>query len=132
MAAAASRARRAAPAAEASPRLQRQRHRGHRSRSRLWWSTALRVTNGTPAIDAPAGHTIASVTLSDWFTRANTNGPYSFLASSYGLLEGCFNGTVVCGSVMPRHTLAVNGAGEVRSEVGCASVSCTDATGVGT
>src|SRR5436305_8957867 len=31
------------------------------------------------------GNNINSVTLSDWFTRSNTNSPYAYLASNYGL-----------------------------------------------
>src|SRR5437764_10492021 len=78
--------------------------------------------------DAPGGNTIASVTLSDWISRTPNNGPYAFLATNYGMLEGCFNGTSACGAALPRHTLAANGATQIRSEVGCATVSCTDTT----
>jgi hypothetical protein len=84
------------------------------------------------AFNAPAGNNIASITLSDWFTRSNTNGPYAFLASNYGLLEGCFNGSTICGAVYGQHTLPVNGATQIRTEVGCASTSCLDSSGVGT
>src|SRR5919201_2181449 len=82
--------------------------------------------------NAPSGNTIASITLSDWFARQTTNNAYSFMASNFGLLEGCFNGISLCGAVYGAHTLNVGGATSIRTEVGCANGPCLDATGIGT
>ena len=81
---------------------------------------------------APGGNTIDSITMSDWITRKQGTGGYAFIASNYGMLEGCFSGPNACGWAVPRHTVAVNGATTIRTEVGCSSVSCTDTTGNGT
>lgn len=76
---------------------------------------------------APAGNNIASVTLSDWYTRANS-GQYAVMLSDYGPLEGCWeSATSLCGAVNAAHTLSVGGSGRIWTEVGCHnSGSCSD------
>jgi hypothetical protein len=79
------------------------------------------------AFDAPPGNNISSLTLSDWFSRAN-GGQYAMLLSEFGALEGCWeNDTTLCGSVLGPHTLAVGGATHLATEVGCHNLSgCRD------
>jgi hypothetical protein len=84
-------------------------------------------------LNVGGGNNISSVTLSDWFGRANNNGPYAILTSNYGPMEGCYSGNTVCSSVTGDHTLPANGATSLRTEVGCAAASgCLDVTGIGT
>jgi hypothetical protein len=95
-------------------------------------STDPQNAAGGWSMSVGGGNNINAIMLSDWFTRNTTNDAYAFLASNYGLLEGCFNGTSVCGAVYGDHTLGVGGATSLRTEVGCVNRPCLDTSGIGT
>jgi len=84
------------------------------------------------AFDAPPGNNISSLTVSDWYTRANS-GQYAMLLSELGALEGCWeNNVTLCGNVLGPHTLAVGGARHLATEVGCHNLSGCRDNGYGT
>jgi hypothetical protein len=84
------------------------------------------------AFDAPPGNSISSLTVSDWYTRANS-GQYAMLLSEFGALEGCWeNNSTLCGNVLGPHTLAVGGAKHLATEVGCHNLSGCRDNGYGT
>jgi hypothetical protein len=76
---------------------------------------------GGVALTAPGGNTLARVAGDWWVTRTTNTGFYSLMYGDSAPLSGCPAGATLCGANLIGMDLALNGAHQLRVEVGCSN-----------
>ena len=74
-------------------------------------------------LSAPAGNSLASISGDWWMTRRGGSGFYSAMLGGPVIVSGCGSDSNICGGYLINQSVPLNGAGDVRIEIGCQNPS---------